>query len=147
MTSKNVLFFPHERATLAAVHDLNVRSKSRRRLQALLTEASTVVQRHTATLDGPERARIGPFEELVELAERHAAQTKGSIVADLVLLTTVQIGQLLVYVALTLTGLFTVLTIHLVWPKTSPLSCQRGYIRWHSALDYWQQALPLLPRR
>lgn len=97
MFPTHVLLFPHERATLAAVHDLNVRSKSRRRLQALLTDASTVVQRQTASLDGLERASIGPFEDLVELAERHATH-KGSIVADLVLLTTVQIGQLLVYV-------------------------------------------------
>lgn len=100
MTPNHVLFFPHERATLAAVHVLNVRSKSRRRLHALLTEASTVVQRHASTLDGLERASIGPFEDLVELAERHVTHAKGSIVADLVLLTTVQIGQLLVYVTL-----------------------------------------------
>ncbi|CBF73505.1 hypothetical protein AN7909.2 [Aspergillus nidulans FGSC A4] len=96
MAPNHVLFFPQERVTFDAVHDLNVRSKSRRRLQSLLAAASNVVQHWTASLDGLERADIGSFEDLVELAERQTTQTRGSIVADLVLLTTVQIGQLLV---------------------------------------------------
>ncbi|KAL3433409.1 hypothetical protein BDV09DRAFT_171921 [Aspergillus tetrazonus] len=98
MAPYHVLFFPQERVTFDAVHDLNVRSKSRRKLQSLLAAASAVVQHQTASLDGLERADIGSFEDLVELAERQTTQTRGSIVADLVLLTTVQIGQLLVLV-------------------------------------------------
>ncbi|KAL4899885.1 hypothetical protein BDW74DRAFT_171149 [Aspergillus multicolor] len=96
MTPKHVLLFPHERVTFAAVHDLNVRSKLRRRLQSFLAAASVVVQRQAAALDGLERASIGSFEDLVELAEKHSNHARGSIAADLVLLTTVQIGQLLV---------------------------------------------------
>ncbi|KAL4819954.1 hypothetical protein BDW67DRAFT_154387 [Aspergillus spinulosporus] len=96
MASNHVLLFPQERVAFDAVHDLNVRSKSRRRLQSLLAAASTLVQHQAASLDGLERADIGSFEDLVELAERQASQTRGSIVADLVLLTTVQIGQLLI---------------------------------------------------
>ncbi|KAL6237535.1 hypothetical protein BDW75DRAFT_238322 [Aspergillus navahoensis] len=96
MTQRHVLLFPQQRVTFDAVHDLNVRSKSRRRLQHLLMAVSTVVERQAAALDGLERADIGSFEDLVELAEQQAARTRGSIVADLVLLTAVQIGQLLV---------------------------------------------------
>ncbi|RDW92688.1 Orsellinic acid synthase [Aspergillus mulundensis] len=96
MPSKHVLLFAHDRVPFAAVHDLNVRSKLRRRLQTFLAAASTVVQRQASALDGLERANIGSFEDLVELAETQGAQARGSIAADLVLLTTVQIGQLLV---------------------------------------------------
>ncbi|KAL4778214.1 hypothetical protein BJX76DRAFT_366571 [Aspergillus varians] len=97
MAPKQVLLFLHQRATLDALHDLNVRAKSCGRLKGLLTGASTVVQRHAATLDGLDRAVIGPFEDLLELTERHAHPTSGgSMVAELVLLAMVQIGQLLV---------------------------------------------------
>ncbi|KAL4874370.1 hypothetical protein BJY04DRAFT_225084 [Aspergillus karnatakaensis] len=97
MTPINVLLFPHERVTFAAVHDLNVRSKSSRKLQSLLVAASTAVQRQTAALDGIQRSDIGPFEDLVELAEHQFGRADDrSLVADLVLLTTVQVGQLLV---------------------------------------------------
>ncbi|KAL2784988.1 hypothetical protein BJX66DRAFT_343489 [Aspergillus keveii] len=96
MTPTHVLFFSHERVTFDAVHDLNVRSKSRHRLQGLLLSAACVVQRQTAALDGVERADIGSFEDLVELTEQHATRPRGSIVVDLVLLTTTQVGKLLV---------------------------------------------------
>jgi hypothetical protein len=103
MPPTHVLFFSHERVTFDAVHDLNVRSKSRHRLQGLLLSAASVVQRQTATLDGVERADIGSFEDLVELTERHATRPRGSIVVDLVLLTTAQVGKLLVYVNIPMT--------------------------------------------
>ncbi|KAL3481051.1 hypothetical protein BJX99DRAFT_254029 [Aspergillus californicus] len=93
--SKHVHLFGSDRVSFEAVHDLNVRSKSRRRLQILLTAASTVVQRHCGTLDGLEGAGIGSFEDLVELAENHSSQPR-SIIAELVLLITVQVGRFLV---------------------------------------------------
>lgn len=143
MAPYHVLFFPQERVTFDAVHDLNVRSKSRRRLQSLLAAASTVVQHQIASLDGLERADIGSFEDLVELAERQTTQTRGSIVADLVLLTTVQIGQLLVYVSLTQRFLKSLSDVSI--PIVSPKTIQRFYpgtegqeqLPWDSAPGWW----------
>jgi hypothetical protein len=143
MAPNHVLFFPQERVTFDAVHDLNVRSKSRRRLQSLLAAASNVVQHWTASLDGLERADIGSFEDLVELAERQTTQTRGSIVADLVLLTTVQIGQLLVYVFLTRKFLKSLSDVSI--PIASPKMIQRSYpdmqgqgqFPWDSAPGWW----------
>jgi hypothetical protein len=153
MAPNHVLFFPHERVTFDAVHDLNVRSKSRRRLQGLLAAASTVVQHQAASLDGLERADIGFFEDLVELAERQATQTRGSIVADLVLLTTVQIGQLLVYVSLTRQFLKPLSDV--IIPIASPKTIQRSYpdmegqgqFPWDSASGWWLLVWLLAPRQ
>jgi hypothetical protein len=95
----HVLLFPHEHEDLlGAVHELSVRSKTRPQLRNFLTSASTVVHEQSIALDGSERASIGPFEDLVELAERHVRQQRRSMVAEMVLLTTIQAGQLVVYV-------------------------------------------------
>ena len=100
MASRNyVLLFPHEHADLlGAIHDLNVRSKTHPQLHALLTRAAAVVHKQAVALNGPERAGIGSFEDLVELAERHVSQNRSSVVAEMILFTTTQIGQLLMYV-------------------------------------------------
>lgn len=95
----HVLLFPHEHADLlGAMHDLCVRSKTRPQLRDFLTAASAIVHEQAAALDGLERAGIGAFEDLVELAEQHVSRDRTSVVAEMVLFTTVQIGQLLVYV-------------------------------------------------
>ena len=95
----HVLLFPHEHADLlGAIHDLSVRSKTRPQLRTLLTAASAIVHEQAVALDGSERATIGEFEDLVELAERHVRQHRPSVVAEMVLLTTIQIGQLVGYV-------------------------------------------------
>ena len=49
-------------------------------------------------MDVPERASIGPFEDLVELAERHVSRQRDDMVVEMILLATIQISQLLVYV-------------------------------------------------
>lgn len=96
---KHVLLFPHEHADLlGAVHELNVRAKTRPQLRTLLTAASAVAHEQAVALNGPERASLGEFEDLIELAERHVSQDGPSVVAEMVLFTTIQIGQLLVYV-------------------------------------------------
>lgn len=96
-SSSHVLLFPHEHIDLlGAIHDLSVRARTRPQLQTLLNEASHVVQREATALTGPERASIDGFEDLVELAERHTSQS--SVVAEIVLSTTIQIGQLLMQV-------------------------------------------------
>jgi hypothetical protein len=77
------------------MHDLNVRSKTRSQRRTFLSAASSLVREQVEALDGPERARVGPFDDLVDLAERFAKQDRPSVVAEIVLLTTVQIGQLL----------------------------------------------------
>ena len=91
--------FPHEHTdVLGALHDLSVRSKTRPRLRTFLASSSAVVHEQAVAVDGSERASIGPFEDLVELAERHVSQQRHNVVVEMVLLTTIQISQLLVYV-------------------------------------------------
>ena len=94
-TTNHILLFPHESIDLlSAIHDLHVRSRTRPQLRALLAEATQVVHREAAILNGPDRASIGEFEDLVELAELHAAQP--TVAAGIILLTAIQIGELLV---------------------------------------------------
>jgi hypothetical protein len=99
MSSPNhILLFPHEHINLlGAIHNLSVRARNRPQLRTFLDEASHVVHREAATLTGRERASIGEFEDLVELAEQHVGQS--SVVAEIVLLTTLQVGQLLMQVS------------------------------------------------
>lgn len=95
----HALLFPHEHTdVLGALHDLSVRSKTRPQLRTFLASSSAVVHEQAVAVDGPERASIGPFEDLVELAERHVSRQRHNVVAEMVLLTTIQISQLLVYV-------------------------------------------------
>lgn len=98
MASPNyVLLFPHEHTdVLGALHDLSVRSKTRLQLRTFLTSSSALVHEQAVAVDGSERASLGPFEDLVELAERHVSRQRHNVVAELVLLTTIQISQLLV---------------------------------------------------
>ncbi|KAI9660552.1 MAG: Type I Iterative PKS [Bathelium mastoideum] len=98
MDARNhVLLFPHEHTDLLdAMCNLNVRSKSHTQLHTFLTAASAAVHAQTVALDGRERATIGAFEDLVELAERHVSQDRLSVVADMILVTTIQIGWLIV---------------------------------------------------
>ena len=96
-SASHVLLFPHEHTdVLGALHDLNVRSKTRPQLHTFLSSASAVVHEQALGVDGLERASIGPFEDLVELAERYTSQQHYNVVVEMVLLTTIQIGQLLV---------------------------------------------------
>ena len=98
MASLNhVLLFPHEHTdVLGALHDLSVRSKTRLQLRTFLASSSALVHEQAVAVDGSERASIGPFEDLVELAERHVSRQRHNVVVELVLLTTIQISQLLV---------------------------------------------------
>ena len=98
-SSRHILLFPHEHTdVLDAMHDLNVRSKTRPRLRSFLASSSAMVHEQAVMADGAERASIGPFEDLVELAERHVSRQRDNVVAEMVLLTTIQMSQLLVYV-------------------------------------------------
>jgi hypothetical protein len=95
----HALLFPHEHTdVLGALHDLNVRSKTRPHLRTFLASSSAVVHEQAVAVDGPERASIGPFEDLVELAQRHVSRQRHNVVVEMVLLTTIQISQLLMYV-------------------------------------------------
>ncbi|GFF26151.1 conidial yellow pigment biosynthesis polyketide synthase [Aspergillus udagawae] len=97
MPSTHILAFPHEHADLlGAIYDMNVRSKTRSQLRTFLSAASAVVREQVDSLDGPERGRVGSFEDLVDLAEQFAKQQHPSVVAEIVLFTTVQMGQLLI---------------------------------------------------
>lgn len=100
MTSCNhVLVFAHEHTDLlGAIYDFNVRSKTHPQLRRLLVDASATVRRQVTALNGFERARVGDFEDLVELAEQHANHKRQSFVAQMVLLTTIQFGQFLKYI-------------------------------------------------
>ena len=101
----HVLLFPHEHTdVLGALHDLNVRSKTRPRLRAFLASSSAVVHEQAVAVDGPERASIGPFEDLVDLAEQHVSRQRHNVVVEMVLLTAIQLSQLLVYVGTFLGG-------------------------------------------
>ena len=96
-SSTHALLFPHEHTdVLGALHNLSVRSKTRPQLRTFLASASAVVHQQAVAVDGPERASIGPFEDLVELAERHVSRQRHNVVVEMVLLTTIQISQLLV---------------------------------------------------
>ena len=100
-SARHVLLFPHEHTDLlGALHDLSVRSKTRPQLRTFLASSSAVIHEQTLAVDGLERADIGPFEDLVELAERHVRRQSHNVVVEMVLLTTIQISQLLVYVKL-----------------------------------------------
>ena len=95
----HALLFPYEHTdVLGALHDLSVRSKTRPRLRTFLASSSAVVHEQAGAVDVAERASIGPFEDLVDLAERHVSRQRHNVVAEMVLLTTIQIGQLLLYV-------------------------------------------------
>lgn len=95
----HALLFPHEHTdVLGALHDLSVRSKTHPQLRTFLASSSAVVHAQAVAVDGFERASIGPFEDLVELAERHFSQQRHNVVVEMVLLTAIQISQLLVYV-------------------------------------------------
>jgi hypothetical protein len=100
MASNNhILLFPHGHENpLEAIYDLNVRSRTRVQLRRFLVTASDVIAKHTSALDAIERATIGEFEDIVELAERYASQQRPSVILELVLSTTIQIGQLVLYV-------------------------------------------------
>lgn len=94
---RHILLFPHEHTdVLGAIHELNVRSKTRPRLRAFLASSSAVVHEQAVAFSGPERGSIGPFDDLVELAERHGNRKSYNVVVETVLLTTIQISQLLV---------------------------------------------------
>ncbi|RHZ45579.1 uncharacterized protein CDV56_100464 [Aspergillus thermomutatus] len=96
-SSTHILLFPHGNSDLlGAMHDLNVRSKTHAHLRTFLSAAAAVVREQVDSLDGPERARIGSFEDLVDLAEHFVKQRHPSAVAEILLFTTVQIGQLLI---------------------------------------------------
>ena len=95
----HVLLFPHEHTNvLGALHDLNVRSKTRPRLRTFLAASSAVVHEQATAVDGAERASIGPFDDLVDLAEQHISRQRHNVVVEMVLLTAIQLSQLLVYV-------------------------------------------------
>ncbi len=70
--------------------------KTRPRLRASLASSSAVVHEQAVASNGPERGSIGPFDDLVELAERHFKRRSYSMIVETVLLTTIQISQLLV---------------------------------------------------
>lgn len=92
----HVFLFPHEHTdVLGALHDLSVRAKTRPQLRIFLASSSKVVHEQTVALDGRERASIGPFDDLVELAERHVSRQRRNVVVEMVLLTVIQISQLL----------------------------------------------------
>ena len=98
-STSHALLFPHEHTdVLDVLHDLNVRSKTRPRLRTFLASCSAVVHEQAFAVDGLERASIGPFEDLVDLAERHVSRQRHNVVTEMVLLTMIQISQLLVYV-------------------------------------------------
>ncbi|GFF59427.1 conidial yellow pigment biosynthesis polyketide synthase, partial [Aspergillus udagawae] len=97
MSSTHIFAFPHEHTDLlGAMYDMNVRSKTRSQLRTFLSAASAVVREQVNSLDSRERARVGSFEDLVDLAERFAKQEHPSVVAEIVLFTTIQMGQLLI---------------------------------------------------
>ena len=98
-SSKHALLFPYEHTdVLGALHDLSVRSKTCPRLRTFLASSSAVVDEQAMAVEGPERASIGPFEDLVDLAERHVSRQRQNVAVEMVLLTTIQISQLLVCV-------------------------------------------------
>ena len=99
MASPNhLLLFPHENTDLlGAIHSLSVRARTHTQLRTLLDQASEIIHREATALTDPERASIGEFEDLVELAERHIG--RANAVVDILLLTTIQIGQLLTQVS------------------------------------------------
>ncbi|KAF1969102.1 putative polyketide synthase [Bimuria novae-zelandiae CBS 107.79] len=96
MTSPvHVLLFPHgHEDALAAIHDLNVRSRTQAQLRTFLATIVTVLREQTSALDGSERANIGEFEDIVELAERYGIQQRPNVIVEMVLSTIIQIGQL-----------------------------------------------------
>lgn len=96
-TCNHTLVFPHEHNDLlSAVHSLNVRSKVDSKLRQLLQGASDIVNELADTLDGSDRTDAGICEDVMELAERHVGQHRRSVVAEMVLLATIQLGHLLV---------------------------------------------------
>lgn len=97
MASTNqLLVFPDNHADLAgAMHALNVQSKANAELRALLSESSKIIKDCLTETTSSEESAFRGFEHVTGLAERNRDQTKDCATADMVLLTTVQVGQLL----------------------------------------------------
>ncbi|KAG8528338.1 Type I Iterative PKS [Bacidia gigantensis] len=92
-----VLVFPPEHTDVSqALHELSVRSKARPQLSTFLASSSAVVHELLSTLEPSEQESVGSFEDLLELSERHVSQQRHNAVVELVLTTTIQLGQLLV---------------------------------------------------
>ncbi|KAL9620803.1 MAG: hypothetical protein Q9160_004703 [Pyrenula sp. 1 TL-2023] len=100
MTACNhvLLFSDEHRDLLGEVRDLNVRSRTSPRLRTFLNAASVLVHEQALVLDDIEGARFGTFEDLVDLAEQHVRQHCPSVVVEIALFTTIQIGQLVVFI-------------------------------------------------
>lgn len=95
--SNRLLLFHHEHDDLlGAMYDLSIRAKTRPQVRNFLTNTCAALQRQSAVVDGPGRTALGAFEDLLELADRSSRQQPPNAVAEMVLLATIQMGQLLV---------------------------------------------------
>ena len=95
----NILLFPPELNdddVLDTLHDLNVRAKTQPRLRTFFTSSSDLLHELVVALDDNERAEIGPFADILDLAEKTRHQNCRAAAVEVVLLIFIQVSQLLV---------------------------------------------------
>lgn len=97
-TQQVLLFGDAHVEQLPAIKELFSLSKTRLQLRGFLRAACDIVQCQLSTLGPEERAVFGHFDDLLELAERHASQEHPDEMLGYILLTTIQIGDFLWYV-------------------------------------------------
>lgn len=95
-TTQQVLLFGDANVDkLLAIKELFSLSQTRPQLRDFLRAACDAIQCHLSTLVPEERAVFGHFDDLLELAERYESQQNPDEMLGYVILTTIQIGDLL----------------------------------------------------
>lgn len=95
MNPRLLLFGDQTVETLAAVRSLFEVSKRSLLVRKFLVEATDVVKSHVEQLDSAERMRFYAFHSLLDLAGRHNASKYPDDLVATVLITFVQLGELI----------------------------------------------------
>lgn len=84
---------------LPALRKLYSASLARPQLKRFLTEATATIRREKAILPASERLRIRYFDDILQLGEWHAAETRPDILTATTILAVTQLGEYLMYKA------------------------------------------------
>ncbi|KAI1826639.1 BcPKS15, polyketide synthase [Xylaria intraflava] len=96
MTQAQVLLFGDQVVDrLPSLRQLYKKSRTRPQLRQFLRGATDIVRTQVSTLTLAERKRVGNFSDLLELGEFHAQQKHPDEISGAVLITAIQIGELL----------------------------------------------------
>src|ERR1700744_5662504 len=96
MGPRLLLFGDQTVETLAAVQSLFTVSKQSLLVQKFLDGATDIIKSHVERLDSSERRRFFAFDSLLDLAKQHSTSTHPDDLVATVLITFVQLGELIV---------------------------------------------------